>query len=66
MTAIYSNIIAIANETGNIARPKILPIVLEIVLLNVPINDNDRMIREVTNNQDLIHGSEKVKLKNVD
>ena len=66
VTAIYSNVIAIANETGNIVRPKILPIVLEIVLSNVPINDNDRMMQEVTNNRDLIHGSEKVELKNVD
>ena len=37
MTLIYSNVIAIANKTPNIARPKIFPIVLEIVLSNVPI-----------------------------
>ena len=66
VTAIYSNVIAIVNETGNIACPKILPIVLEIVLSNVPINDNDRMMQEVTNNQDSIRGFEKVELKNVD
>ena len=66
VTAIYSNVVAIANETTNIASPKILPIVLEIVLSNVPINDNDRMMREVTTNQDSIRGSEKVELKNVD
>ena len=66
VTAIYSNAIVIANETGNIACPKILPIVLEIVLSNVPINDNDRTMREVTNNQDSICGFEKVELKNVD
>ena len=66
VTAIYSNVISITNETGNIARPKILPFFLEMVLSNVPINDNDRMMREVTTNQDSIHGSEKVELKNVD
>ena len=48
VTAIYSNVISITNETSNIARPKILPFFLEIVLSNVPINDNDRMMREVT------------------
>ena len=66
VTAIYSNVIVIANESSNIAHPKILPIVLEIVLSNVPINDNDQMMREVTNNQDSIRGFEKVELKNVD
>ena len=38
---IYSNVVAIGNETANIACPKILPIVLEIVLSNVLVNDND-------------------------
>ena len=41
VTAIYSNVVAIANETANIVHPKIFPIVLEIVLSNVPVNDND-------------------------
>ena len=64
--AIYSNVIAIANKTSNIARPRILPIVVELVLSNVSVNDNDQMMREVTTNQDSICGSEKVELKNVD
>ena len=66
VTAIYMNVVAIAHKTANIVRPKILPIVLEIVLSNISINDNDQMIREVTTNQDSICGSEKVELKNVD
>ena len=66
VTSIYSNVIAIANKTLNIARPKIFPMVLEIVLSNVPINDNDRMMREMITNQDSIRGFEKVNLKNVD
>ena len=44
VTSIYSNVIVIANETPNITRPKILSIVLEIVLSNVLVNDNDRMM----------------------
>ena len=39
VTAIYMNVVAIANKTANIVRPKILPIVLEIVLSNISIND---------------------------
>ena len=64
--SIYSNVIVIANETPNITRPKILSIVLEIVLSNVLVNDNVRMMREVTTNQVSIRGFEKVELKNVD
>ena len=41
MTTIYLNVVAIGNETANIARPKLLPIVLEIVLLDIPVKDND-------------------------
>ena len=64
--SIYSNVIVIANKTPNITCPKILSIVLEIVLSNVLVNDNDRMMREVTTNQVSIRGFEKVELKNVD
>ena len=39
VTAIYMNVVAIAHKTANIVRPKILPIVLEIVLSNISIND---------------------------
>ena len=66
VTTIYSNVVAITNETTNIARPKIFLIALEIVLLDVPINNNDQMMREVTINQDSIRMSEKVELTNVD
>ena len=50
MTTIYSNVVAITNEITNNASPKIFLIVLEIVLSDVSINNNDRMMREVTIN----------------
>ena len=66
VTTIYSNVVAITNETTNIARPMIFLIVLEIVLSDVSINNNDRMMREVTINQNSISRSKKVELTNVD
>ena len=65
LTTIYSNVVALTNETTNIACPKIFLIALEIVLLDVSINNNDRMMREVTINQNSIRKSEKVELTNV-